>query len=625
MSARPFTLSAASDLTQHALQADILDAEHQFEAVHSHAGGAMLFFIGSGEVFSVAKEEAGRTHGWTRSDLSSAQTRRDFPWGASCTRFAAVQGESGNIDLAMVLSDGSDDHLYLSLGNSDADLAWTDDPSWLPCPYDAEFSTAPDTIQIAGVMISDASDRYEIVVDLIANPGEQARVLRRYRLDLSTPSHPAWIALGGGAGPLLEGMATCVGRVDASEGLYTLATSNGRRRLHYAELHGEAGQSAALPLALRVPGERAPDAIATCRNLDNSTDLYIAARGGLYLMTAGGQRAGDGLLLVQSPLFDNVTCMRALVAGDRVVLWALNRDGALFYLGCALGQAADPAAWSNPLCTLAGISAFSPFHDRLHGALVVLARGADGLIKSVKSPVTGLWNRRRITLPPSNLLQPALSTAAYVTCIRVADGAGKAAGHAAVQLSASSATSVYVNGLYRIVGPVAISVQTDGEGALTIIENVSGLAGARFEAHAGGCSISVNPMEQAFHTAAGMAEDVALSRAYLALGARGPVASGAVPAAPAGFPHALHGDAGDLFSWLECGTAGSARIVHDSVTGLWHILATIGDQLFHGVLDCIEKIVAASLWVIASVRGDAPGRSNWPPQLPLPGQRPSAS
>ncbi|UUZ55752.1 hypothetical protein LP419_09595 [Massilia sp. H-1] len=50
-----------------------------------------------------------------------------------------VQGEAGGIDLAMVLSDGSDDHLYLSLGNSDADTGWSDDPSWLACPFNPDF------------------------------------------------------------------------------------------------------------------------------------------------------------------------------------------------------------------------------------------------------------------------------------------------------------------------------------------------------------------------------------------------------------------------------------------------------------------------------------------------------
>lgn len=627
MNARQFKLSAASGLTQHALQADLLQAEHQFEAVHGHGGGAMLFFIGSGDALCVAREEAGRSHGWTRSDLSSAQIRRDFPWGASCKRFCAVQGESGGIDLAMVLSDGSDDHLYLSLGNSDADTGWCEDPSWLACPFNPEFSATPETLHISNVLISDASDRYAIVVDIVANPGEAAPVLRRFYLDLSTPSAPEWIPHAGGAGPLAAGHMSCLGRAghpSAVEGLYTLGTFGGQRRLQYAALHGQGGEPAAPACVLRLPGERGVDAIAVCRHADNTSDLYVAAGGGLYYVAGGSQHDGAAVMLLHSKLFEGIVSLRAVLAGGKVVLWALNAQGELFHVSCAAAHAGRALAWSHPLCILSGVSAASFFFDRLHGALVVLARTREGLLKAVKSPVTGLWNRRGIALPPSSLLQPAVSLASYVTCIRVTDGAGNPAVHAPVTLSASSVTSVYINGLYRIVGPVPISVLADGAGALTIVEHVEGLAGARFDASAGGCSIAVNPMDEAFTAAVRMVDDHALGRAYQALLAQTPLPRQAATAAPSAYPDALHGDVGDLFSWLDCGAGGTVRIVHDGPTGLWHVVATIGGQVFHGVLDCVEKIVAATLWVIASVKaGAAPADGLFPPALSAPDQRPS--
>lgn len=627
MSARQFKLSAASGLTRHALQADLLQAEHQFEAVHGHGGGAMLFFIGSGEALCVAREEPGRAHGWTRADLSSAQIRRDFPWGASCTRFTAVQGESGSIDLAMVLSDGSDDHLYLSLGNSDADTGWCDDPCWLPCPFNPEFSVSPELLQIANVLISDASDRYEIVIDIVANPGQAVAVLRRFYLDLSTPSAPEWIAHAGGAGPLAAGHMSCLGRAGhpgAAEGLYTLGTFGGQRRLQYAALHGQGGEPAAPASVLRLPGERGADAIAVCRQADNTCDLYAVSGGGLYYFGGGSQHEGAAFRLLHSELLAGVVSLRAMLAGGKVVLWALNARGELFHMSCAAAQAGRAGAWSHPLCILSGVSAVSPFYDRLHGALVVLARTRDGLIKAVKSPVTGLWNRGAIALPPSSLLQPALSLASYVTCIRVTDGAGNPAGHAPVTLSASSVTSVYINGLYRIVGPVPISVLADAGGALTIVEHVEGLAGTRFDASAGGASMAVNPMDEAFSAAARMVDDQALARAYVALQGQAPLPPQTRPAAPAAFPDALHGDVGDLFSWLDCGGGGTVRIVHDASTDAWHVVASIGGQVFHGVLDCVEKIVAATLWVIASVKsGTAPADGLFPPALSAPDQRPS--
>ncbi|UUZ50273.1 hypothetical protein LP420_10160 [Massilia sp. B-10] len=138
-----------------------------------------------------------------------------------------------------------------------------------------------------------------------------------------------------------------------------------------------------------------------------------------------------------------------------------------------------------------------------------------------------------------------------------------------------------------------------------------------------GCSLSVNPMDDAFTAAARMVDGQGLERAYLALLSQAPLPQRAYPGAPTAYPDALHGDVGDLFSWLECSGGGTVRIVHDGPTGAWHVVATIGGQLFHGVLDCVEKIVAATLWVIASVKGGTAPESVFAVALSAPDQRPS--
>lgn len=622
-----YTLSAASALTEYSLQADVLDADHQFEAVHTRDGGAMLFFIGSGDVLCVAREESGKAHGWSRADLSSAQTRKDFPWGASCKTFTAVQGEAGTIDLAMVLSDGSDDYLYLSLGNSDSDTAWCDDPAWLACPFNAELSMPPSTLHISHVLISDASDRYVIVVDIVANPGQPVQMMRRYHLDLSTPRFPEWVPHYGGAGPVLAGQVSCLGRTAharGAEGIYTLGSFAGGRKLLYTPLYGLGGERAARATELQLPGSRIPDAITTCRNTDNTSDLYVAARGSLYYFSGAAPHQEGAVPLVHSPLFNGVRTLRAIVARNRVVVWGLNGDGQVFYTSCQRGHSGRAGAWSRPLCTLTGVAAMSPFFDRRHGALVLLARAGDGLVKAVKSPVTGLWSRRSITFPPTSLLQAPMRMPSYVTCIRVADADGNAAAGAAVMLSASSVTSVYINNLYRMVGPVPISVAADSGGALTIVETVDGLAGTRFEASAGGGSVAVNPMDAAFSAAAALIENRALCAAYQTLDGRVHAAMGEARPGPIGYREAWPCDVGDLFSWLDSGAGGTVKIVHDPTTGLWHAVAAIGGQVYHGVLDCVEKIVAATLWLLASVRtGVRVGEGGFAPSLNAGRQRPT--
>ncbi|UUZ55750.1 hypothetical protein LP419_09585 [Massilia sp. H-1] len=262
------------------------------------------------------------------------------------------------------------------------------------------------------------------------------------------------------------------------------------------------------------------------------------------------------------------------------------------------------AAWSHPLCILSGVTAVSPFFDRLHGALVVLARTSDGLIKLVKSPVTGLWNRRSITLPPTSLLQAPLSSASYVTCIRVIDLA-KQSGHP----RAGDAQCQQ-----RDLGPDQWPVPDCRSGADQRAgrrRRLRSRSSSRSKAWPAPASkpvpMRLQPVGQSDgrRVHGGRAHGGrAGARARLpGVAQPGTLAAARIRGAPTAYPDALHGDVGDLFSWLECSGGGTVRIVHDGPTGAWHVVATIGGQLFHGVLDCVEKIVAATLWVIASVKG----------------------
>ncbi|KAI9881675.1 MAG: hypothetical protein M1823_006614, partial [Watsoniomyces obsoletus] len=284
-------------------------------------------------------------------------------------------------------------------------------------------------------MISDASDRYVIALDIVANPGEAVQRLRRYYLDLSTPQHPEWVPHSIGAGLGLTGHASCLGRsgqAGAPEGVYSMGFFGGNRKLLYTEVSSQDAAAVAPATTLHLPGALVADAIATCRHADNTTDLYVAARGALYFFGAG-QHDGQAQLLLESSLFDKVDQLYAREAGGRVVLWGVSGAGQAFYATCAQGMARSAASWSRPLCMLSGVLALSPFVDRVHGALVLLARTDEGMVKLAKSPLTGLWNRRSLALPPSGLMQATLRKSAYVTCIRISETSGKPAAQVAVQ------------------------------------------------------------------------------------------------------------------------------------------------------------------------------------------------
>src|SRR6185437_10712922 len=119
-----YTVTTSSELMENYIQADFLLPQEKFIALQTAAGASLLFSIGTGGVFNLTIEDVGRTHGWRQVDLGAAQIKADFGGNATVKTFGAAQaaaqaGSAAEIHLAMVVHDGTSDHLYLSLHNSD--------------------------------------------------------------------------------------------------------------------------------------------------------------------------------------------------------------------------------------------------------------------------------------------------------------------------------------------------------------------------------------------------------------------------------------------------------------------------------------------------------------------------
>src|SRR4051812_23699698 len=129
------------------LHADILQPQNSFLALQTDAGASLLFSIDTGGAFLLTLEDPGSAPGWRQVDLAAATLAADLAGRGTVKTFSAAQtvpalpGGGTEIHLAMVLDDGAADHLYLSLGNADADLSWADAPRWVAVPFDA---VAPD-------------------------------------------------------------------------------------------------------------------------------------------------------------------------------------------------------------------------------------------------------------------------------------------------------------------------------------------------------------------------------------------------------------------------------------------------------------------------------------------------
>jgi len=387
----------------------------RFEARQPYGGSALLFHIEAGTLW-MAREVFHPLRGWQRQDLSGARIARDLP-GGCCTAFASalsvvVPGRMQALHLAMVASDGKGDHLYLSLSNPAAQLpamaahgvVQGAAPAWTACPFDAE--PAPGRLAITRVQIGDAADRAFVVVDVVLDADGAAR-RARYAIDLgrgaSSSAGPRWIEhrlpIDGG-----RVLASCLGRSRGGwdvDGLYLAGVAGmagTEAQLLYAPLYNPFN-----PLQprwarqLELPQRRAAEAIAACRNADNTSDLYVAAQGTLYYFSATNQNEGaQGLALGTGPAFDGIRSLFAAATGGRVTVWGLNGAGQVICTSAPQVTVADPAAWSAPGVVLADVDAIAPSPDGDGTDYTFFAHAGDTLVKVTKAPGSTHWTHEEV-------------------------------------------------------------------------------------------------------------------------------------------------------------------------------------------------------------------------------------
>ena len=664
-----YSITFSTELMQNYLQAEILAPDAKFQALQTQDGTSLLFSIGTDNALYVTKEVPQERSGWARSDLSSAQIRKDFPGqsGVTCKDFASAQSTfapQAAIDLAMVLADRQNDHLYLSMGDSDADTSWTSAPAWAAYPFDDPAHPLAQ-VKITNVLISEAADAEYIVVDVLRDPSSPEPLIFRYYIDVNKTGGYAWhphdLAIDLEAGKY----SSCLGRRSGQyvDGLYTIGQVGGSAQFMYQPLYNVFNPNVpASPSLFRLPGGGIPDAIAACRNADNSSDLYATAGGTLYYLGSHNQANGaTAVAVLSSPRFNGVRSLFAAASGNSVMVWGLNGNDEIFYATCALSQVtAGALAWNVPLPILTGAEQVAPYLDRANSANTFFAHtGQNQLVKAVKSPDTSMWTFRNITLDPPASTMPAQSFSSYTTRVQLTSTAtGQPAAGVPVSISATNVASVRINYLYYVIGPAAIQVSTDPLGVVTIVEPLQTVSGSRLTVSAGGAQVTINPMDGAFKKAAALntptllsnatitnqdgttkklvpagasqAElravatgNTQLSQAYATLPATRPgvtseflvsaavvSAAGRVPAPAVATslvsPDSLLVDAGDLFSWLgeqiESGAEYVVELIEDTATKLWNFVVTIAGQAYQCVLNCVETVVAAAQWLYSAIK-----------------------
>jgi hypothetical protein len=498
-------ISFESELMENRKHAVVMAPDRAFDVLQSQDGDALFFSIGTDNIFYLTREVTQSATGWNKIDLSSALSSQHDGAAVAAKAFSVAQNaQTVAIDLALVLTAGGADFLYLSLGNANTDEAWANGVTWTAIPFDAGTPPAPLTIADVFLMnIGAASGNgavENIFVDILRTPGDPLELLDRYYI--KPGGSPQWnvhrLAIDLAAGSI----SSCLGQRtnDPIPGIYTFGTIGNEQEILFTPQYSFRPHSPPPVARLTVPA--GASAIASALNASGVSNLFVAGTEGLFVFTPDNQADfANPVLIVADALAAGASALAAATNANRTAVWGVNPQRNLFYVMCPAGSEADPTAWSKPVPLLPSVEGFAFFLNLRAGNNVLFAHvDAQNLVQVAQDPVTTDWLQRSILLPATSPNDVAVYNS-FTTHIRVTDDNAVAAPNAAVSVTATSPVSVYMNDVYYLLSPsVAVNTTTDATGVLTVVQETQSLAAVCFRValtDTPQVAAAVNPMTNA--------------------------------------------------------------------------------------------------------------------------------
>ncbi|KAL3471264.1 hypothetical protein BJX99DRAFT_263461 [Aspergillus californicus] len=497
-------LTACTDLMQNYVNGETISPSGKFEALQTSDGHSLLFAVDTSGVFHVIKEQSGISHtGWEIHDLSTHCIQTQFGQESTAKVRAFDVGQSavdGTIGMMMAVNLDGNDHLLISLGNSSDDTSWVTDPVWVIVPFDP-VNESRQKITIAGALFAASQDIQYLVVDidrLSGNAGDSH--ITRYHINPTREDGHYWVKHDVTVDISTGEYQSVVGRAGGThvDGIYTAGHTGNAPQLVYEPVIDWYGKAAPTPITLQLPQGELPTAIATAGNGDGSTDLYAVAGSTLYWFPADEQ--GEDFApkpLCTSDLVAGTDTLRAMTHGGVTTLWGRSMGDEVYYLSCPTDQVGDLRAWKQPMPILSGVERMSSYVNCADGGNTIFAFGNGMLQKLVQGLASaGVWRPQAITIaaPPE---QKSTSFRSYTTSFSVTNtDSDLPAGNALVNLSASTRTPVYINGLYYVLSSTPVQIRTDGTGSLTIIDATDSLHAAILTVSIDDAILTINPMDQ---------------------------------------------------------------------------------------------------------------------------------
>ncbi len=506
-------LHYSSELMKNQQHALLMPPDSQFEAIQARDGCALFFSISSDQLFYCISETPGSKEGWTKTNLISSLTAG----GKKITAKVFSVSENNNtnrVDLALVVTDGANDFLYVSLNNENTNASWCSTISWTLLAYD-DTNHERAKVVIKNVFIKQSQSGEYIVADVLRDPAQD--FIFRYYIDPAKQvtgrcwnAHDVSIDLQAG------NMKSSLGRKKGEriDGIYTLGDTAGRMQLAYAPLYNVFNPKVApKPTIFKLPAKTTT--IATATVSDDCTDLYIAAGNGIYYLPHDQQTStGTPHLLISHAVLEQISTLHADTSGSEVYVWGLNTRGEVFYISCTRGSEMVPGAWSSPIPILTGSSKVATFLNVEHGNCVLFSNmSGKKLLQLSRDPVSSMWQRREILLPAAEVDQ-VIEVNTYTTHIRVSDDSGLPLEEAVpFYITATGSCSVYINNEYRLINQSApLTITPDAAGTITLLQEVNSLGAICYHIESGDVKLDINPMSALVGTLSGIKTADALSK-----------------------------------------------------------------------------------------------------------------
>jgi hypothetical protein len=493
-------ITSESELMENQKHANVMAPDQKFDVLQTSDGSSLFFSIGTDGVFYLTRETSGTGTGWNKIDLSSALSRQHSGAKITARTFEVSQNATtGAVDLALAITANGSDSLYLSLGHSNSDVSWATGVTWTNIPFDDPNHPMP-VLQIADVYILQTPAGEYFVADILRQPGNPLNQVYRYYIT-PTPAQGAahWNPHDVSADLAAGSVDSCLGQRtgDLVAGIYTFGTIAGTPELIYAPLYNPFSPDRPAPSSrLTMPDQAS--AIAVAPDSGGTTNLFVAGNGVLTLFTPSNQKdLAVGTPVVANSLIAGVQELYASATAATTTVWAINQQGELFYVTCAAGSEANPAAWSRPVPILPNVERIAPFLNLQTNKGVIFGHISDQtLVQLTQDPVTTAWQQRNILLPGTDV-NDVVKFQSFTTHITVTDDNNIPAANTALTITSTSPVTVYLNDVYHALSPnFPISTRTDATGVLTIVQETHGLGAICYKITltATGVTAAVNPM-----------------------------------------------------------------------------------------------------------------------------------